>query len=63
MLDRASYAHAVASLQWQFRWAPRHDAPGNPLIGHEQPAVPEMLAARDAVAGMPMALIWELEKT
>lgn len=27
------------------RWAPRYDAPGNPLIAHEQPAVHEMLAA------------------
>jgi ubiquinone/menaquinone biosynthesis C-methylase UbiE len=27
------------------RWAPLYDAPGNPLIAHEQPAVHEMLAA------------------
>jgi ubiquinone/menaquinone biosynthesis C-methylase UbiE len=27
------------------RWAPLYDAPGNPLIAHEEPAVHEMLAA------------------
>jgi ubiquinone/menaquinone biosynthesis C-methylase UbiE len=27
------------------RWAPLYDAPGNPLIAHEQPSVHEMLAA------------------
>ena len=27
------------------RWAPLYDAPGNPLIAHEQPAVHKMIAA------------------
>ncbi len=27
------------------RWAPLYDAPGNPLIAHEEPAVHELLAA------------------
>ena len=27
------------------RWAPEYDAPGNPLIAHEEPAVHEMLAS------------------